>query len=85
MDTLTLFREGLMLVVMLSAPALIVTTILGVVISLLQGLFQVQDQALSFTVKVVALAVLLLVTGQWMLNELMLLTNHMFTLLAQRR
>jgi type III secretion protein S len=85
MDTLTLFREGLMLVVMLSAPALIVTTVLGVVISLLQGLFQVQDQALSFTVKVIALVTVLLLTGQWMFSELLQLTNHMFTLLAQRR
>jgi type III secretion protein S len=85
MDTLTLFREGLMLVVMLSAPALVVTTVLGVVISLLQGLFQVQDQALSFTVKVVALVTVLLLTGQWMFSELLQLTNHMFTLLAQRR
>jgi type III secretion protein S len=85
MDTLTLFREGLMLVVMLSAPALIVTTVIGVVISLIQGLFQVQDQALSFTVKVVALVAVLLLTGQWMFSELLLLTNHVFTLLAQRR
>jgi len=85
MDTLTLFREGLMLVVMLSAPALVVTTVIGVVISLVQGLFQVQDQALSFTVKVVALVAVLLLTGQWMFNELLLLTNHMFTLLSQRR
>lgn len=85
MDTLTLFREGLMLVVMLSAPALVVTTVIGVVISLVQGLFQVQDQALSFTVKVVALVAVLLLTGQWMFSELLQLTNHMFTLLAQRR
>jgi type III secretion protein S len=59
--------------------------VLGVVISLLQGLFQVQDQALSFTVKVVALVTVLLLTGQWMFSELLQLTNHMFTLLAQRR
>lgn len=85
MDTLTLFREGLMLVVILSAPALVVTTVIGVVISLVQGLFQVQDQALSFTVKVVALVAVLLLTGQWMFSELLLLTNHMFTLLSQRR
>lgn len=85
MDTLTLFREGLMLVVILSAPALVVTTVIGVVISLVQGLFQVQDQALSFTVKVVALVAVLLLTGQWMFSELLLLANHMFTLLAQRR
>ncbi|WAC74571.1 flagellar biosynthetic protein FliQ [Roseateles sp. SL47] len=85
METITLFREALVMVVMLSAPALVVTTVLGVLVSLVQGLFQVQDQALSFTIKVVALVVVLLLTGQWMLTELFSLTNHMFVLLGQRR
>jgi type III secretion protein S len=85
MDTVSLFHEALVLVVMLSAPTLIVTTIVGIGVSLVQGLFQVQDQALSFAVKVVALAAILLTTGPWMLSELFSLTNHMFALLGQRR
>lgn len=84
-NSLTLFREALMTVVILSAPGLIVTTVFGVLISVLQGLFQVQDQALSFTVKVIALVVVLLLSGPWMVNELLVLTNHMFALLGQRR
>jgi type III secretory pathway component EscS len=85
MDSLTLFREALMTAALLSAPGLIVTTVCGVLVSVLQGLFQVQDQALSFTVKVAALTAVLLLTGPWMFNELLVLSNHMFTLLGQRR
>lgn len=85
MNTVSLFHEALVMVVLLSAPTLVVTTVVGVVISLLQGLFQVQDQALSFAVKVVALVVVLLLTGSWMLNELFSLANHVFVLLGQRR
>ena len=85
MDTITLFRDGLVLVVLLSGPALLVTTVLGVLVSLLQGLFQVQDQALSFTVKVVALVLVLLLTGRWMQNELVSLTNLMFVLVGRVR
>lgn len=85
MDTLSLFRDGLVLVVLLSAPALIVTTVLGVVVSLLQGLFQVQDQALSYTVKMVAMVVVLMATGRWMQSELLLLTDQMFFLLGRVR
>jgi len=85
MDTITLFRDGLVLVVVLSAPILIVTTILGILISLAQGLFQIQDQALSFTVKLVAFAVVLLLTARWMNNELMALTNQMFAMLGRVR
>lgn len=85
MDTITLFRDGLVLVAVLSAPILIVTTILGIIVSLAQGLFQIQDQALSFTVKLVAFTVVLLLTARWMNNELMALTNQMFALLGRVR
>lgn len=85
MDSIVLFRDGLLLVVVLSAPALLVTTILGVLVSLVQGLFQIQDQALSHTVKLVALVVVLLLTGRWMQNELVSLTQQMFHLLGRVR
>ena len=85
MDTITLFRDGLMLIVLLSAPALLVTTLLCVLVSLLQGLFQIQDQALSHTVKVIALVVVLLLTGRWMQTELVSLANQMFFLLGRVR
>jgi type III secretion protein S len=85
LDTITLFRDGLLLVALLSAPALIVTAVLGILISLVQGLFQIQDQALSYTVKLAALVVVLLLTGRWMQNEMVSLTSHMFFLLARVR
>jgi type III secretion protein S len=85
LNTITLFRDGLVLVALLSAPALIVTAVLGILISLAQGLFQIQDQALSFAVKLVAFVVVLMVTGRWMQNELLSLTNNMFLLLGRVR
>ena len=85
MESAGLLREGLLLVVMLSAPALLVLTLLGILVSLVQGLFQVQDQALSHTVKVVALAIVLLVTSRWMLNELLSLANNTFLLMGRVR
>lgn len=85
MESIILFRDGLVLVVLLSAPVLLVTTVLGVLVSLVQGLFQIQDQALAYTVKVIALIVVLLLTGRWMQNELVSLTNQMFFLLGRVR
>ena len=85
MDTITLFRNALVLVVILSAPGLIVTTLLGVLISIVQGLFQIQDQALSYTVKVVALVTVLILSGRWMETEVVSLADQMFMLLARVR
>lgn len=85
MDTITLFRDSIILIAVLSAPALIVTTVLGIVVSLAQGLFQIQDQALSYTVKFVAMVAVLIATGGWMYNEMLALTNQMFQLLGRVR
>jgi type III secretion protein S len=85
MEAVTLFRDALILVVLLSAPALLITTVLGVLISIVQGLFQIQDQALAYTVKVVALVVVLLLTGRWMQTEIVSLANQMFFLLGRVR
>lgn len=85
MDALTLFRDALVLVVILSAPGLIVATVLGVLVSLVQGLFQIQDQALAYTIKVIALIAVLLLTGRWMQHEILALANQAFELLGQVR
>lgn len=85
MDTVTLFRDSLVLIAVLSAPALIVTAVLGILVSLVQGLFQIQDQALSYTVKFIALVAVLLATGGWMQSEMLQLTNQMFQLLGRVR
>lgn len=85
MTTITLFRDALVLIAILSAPALIVTTVLGVLVSLVQGLFQIQDQALSYAVKFVALVVVLLATGGWMQAEIVKLSDQMFAQLARVR
>lgn len=85
MEAVTLFRDALILVVLLSAPALLVTTVLGVLISIVQGLFQIQDQALAYTVKVIALVTVLLLTGRWMQTEIVSLANQMFFLLSRVR
>lgn len=83
--TITLFRDSLILIAMLSAPALIVTTVLGILVSLVQGLFQIQDQALSYTVKFVAMVAVLLATGGWMQSEMLSLTHQMFQHLGRVR
>ena len=78
-DTITLFEESIMLVIMLSAPALLVAIGSGVLISLIQTVFQVQDQTLPFTVKLIAVSLTLAMTGVWIGGEISLLTQAVFT------
>lgn len=85
MDVLTLFKQGMVLVVLLSAPPLIVAVIVGVLVSLLQALFQVQDQTLPFAIKLVAVSITLALTGRWLGLELIQFTSQMFNLIAVTR
>jgi len=81
MDILNLFRQGMLLVVILSAPPLIVAVVVGILISLLQAVLQLQDQTLPFSVKLVAVGITLALTGRWIGVELIGLAQTAFTLM----
>ncbi|AOE41036.1 type III secretion system export apparatus subunit SctS [Pantoea agglomerans] len=82
MDILTLFRQGLLLVVILSAPPLLVAVISGVIISLVQAAMQLQDQTLPFCIKLIAVGLTLALTGRWVGVELMELAQAAFAMMS---
>lgn len=82
-DTIQFFQQGLWLAVVMSAPPLLVATLLGIVVSLIQAVTQIQDQSLPYVVKLVAVAVSLAVLGRWFGSELMSLTSLSFDLIAR--
>ena len=75
--------RGMLLVLLLSLPAIAVAVITGVLTSLIQALTQVQDQTLPFAVKLVAVGVVLFLTLRWMSSELYLYTVHLFDLVGR--
>ena len=82
MDALTLFKQGMIMVVMLSAPPLLVAVVVGVIVSLLQALLQVQDQTLPFALKLVAVTATLALTGRWIGTEIIQFAGQTFNLIA---
>ncbi|NNA87063.1 type III secretion system export apparatus subunit SctS [Pseudomonas fragi] len=83
MDPVLLFKQGMLLVVVLSTPPLIVAVVVGVLTSLVQALMQVQDQTLPFGIKLVAVGVTLALTGRWIGVELIQLVNLTFDMAAR--
>ncbi|EFQ65161.1 MULTISPECIES: type III secretion system export apparatus subunit SctS [Pseudomonas] len=83
MEPIVLFKQGMLLVVVLSAPPLIVAVVVGVLTSLVQALMQVQDQTLPFGVKLVAVGVTLIMTGRWIGVELIQLINLTFEMIGR--
>ena len=69
-ETLTVFKDALWLILKLSAPLLIASILLGLIISIFQAATQIHEQTLTFVPKIVAIAVLLIVMGSWMMTNL---------------
>jgi len=82
MDVIYLFKESMILVVMLSAPPLIVAVVVGMIISLIQSVMQLQDQTLPFAIKLLAVGGTIALSGRWVGVELMQLTESAFAMMA---
>lgn len=83
MDILSFFRQAMLLVVVLSAPPLIIAVLVGVITSLLQAAMQLQDQTLPFCLKLVAVGGTLALTGRWLGVELLQLTQNAFVMMSR--
>jgi flagellar biosynthesis protein FliQ len=76
---ISLATQALSLALKLSLPLLGVGLLVGVVISILQAVTQIQEQTLSFIPKVVAMAAVLVIGGPWMLNQLLSYTADLWS------
>jgi flagellar biosynthetic protein FliQ len=63
-------REALFTVLLVGGPALMVTLLVGTVLSVLQAVTQVHEQTLSFLPKLIAVSIVLAVAAGWMATEL---------------
>lgn len=78
-QALELGRETLMLGLMVVAPMLVTGLLVGLTVSLLQAITQIQDQTLSFVPKIVAMALALSAFMPWMVSRLMEFTARLLS------
>ena len=69
-DVITVARETIWVIAKTSLPILLISMIVGLVISLFQTLTSIQEQTLTFVPKLLAILLGLMVLGTWMLNEI---------------
>jgi type III secretion protein S len=77
-DAVHQISEAMILVMVLSMPPIIVASLVGIVISLLQALTQVQEQTLSFAVKLIAVAITLFAMASILGSEMVNYTIGLF-------
>lgn len=67
----------------LAAPILLTALIIGFVISLFQSVTQIQEVTLSFVPKAIGVGAALLISGNWMLHELVNFTTKLYESIPQ--
>lgn len=81
MDTIQLteiFRDAIMTGFKVAAPILVVSILVGLVISVIQAATSINEQTMTFVPKLVVIALVLIVFGGWMLQQMVDLVNRIF-------
>ncbi|MEQ9453284.1 MAG: flagellar biosynthesis protein FliQ [Phycisphaeraceae bacterium] len=72
-------REALMLTLLLSLPVLAIALIVGLSISILQAMTQIQEQTLTFVPKILAMGAVTIMAMPWMALKIMEFSARMFS------
>ncbi len=83
LDAVALGREFYYHAVLLTLPALVVSLVVGLAVSIFQAVTNIQEQTLSFAPRMIALAGLLVLTMPWLLQMSIYFTVQMFVRAAQ--
>ena len=70
--------QALILAAKLAAPVLVTSLVVGFIVSLIQSVTQIQEVTLSFVPKAIAVAVAVIVCGNWMLHEAVSFTTELY-------
>lgn len=70
--------QCLYLVLIVSLPPIVIASVLGIALSLIQAVTQLQEQTLVFGVKLIAVVVTLFVLGGWMSGEILRFATEIF-------
>ena len=78
LQAMDLARHSMVIALQLSLPILVLSLVIGVIVSLFQAVTQIQEQTLTFVPKILALVLALTVLGPWMLHTIVGFTAGLF-------
>ena len=76
--------QAMILILLLSGPPILISMVLGLFVAIFQAATQIQEQTLSFTVKLVAVMLSIILLGPWLGAEILQYANTIFTSIANR-
>ncbi len=70
--------EALQTALLIAAPVLIITLVVGFLVAMLQAVTSIRDQTMGMVLKIAAVGISLLIFGGWMLNMAVSFTTQIF-------
>jgi flagellar biosynthetic protein FliQ len=79
----SIMRQGLFLILLLSAGPMLVSLVIGVTVSLFQAVTQLQEQTLSYVPKLIGVFLTIAILGPWMITQTMRFAQSLFDSIAR--
>ncbi len=78
-DVIDISAQAIWLVLKCSAPMLLSSMIVGLIISIFQTVTSIQEQTLTFVPKLIVILVVILICGDWILNNIIQFMEQLFS------
>lgn len=78
-QVLDIMHETLYTIITTSAPLLLISLVIGLVISIFQTVTSIQEQTLTFVPKIITVFLGMMLIGSWMLNNIITFMTNLWT------
>jgi flagellar biosynthesis protein FliQ len=75
---LSLAQQAITITLILAGPVLLVSLLIGSLVSLVQAATQINEVTLTFIPKMIGIILVLLILGSWMLQQILVFTSSLF-------
>jgi flagellar biosynthetic protein FliQ len=79
LEAIDVVRDAFMLMLLISAPILVIGLVVGLVVSVMQAVTQIQEQTLVFVPKIIAMIGLTIAMISWITVKMMEFSKEMFS------
>ena len=80
-EVIDIMQSSIVIAIKLAAPILILSMAVGILISILQAATQIHEQTITFVPKLLIIAIIMLLTGSWMLESLQDFARSIFSIM----
>ncbi len=77
-EVMTIFKEAIVIAIKLSAPILIASVVVGLIVAIFQAATQIHEQTLTFVPKLIVIVLILLMAGSWMMTTMVEFMKFLF-------